>query len=151
MSIFILTNPADREKLAKRIDRALEKEETVEVIIKKPVRTDNQNRYLHLLINFFSVEYGCSADETKIRFFKQTCNPDIFEQVITTPKGEHTFLRSTASLSTEEMSLAITRFKNWSASEAGIYLPDADEQRYIAYAEQQIANQAEWMSRHTEN
>lgn len=144
MSIYILSNPADKEKFRKRVNLAWANEETVEVVVKKPVRTDSQNRYLHLLINFFAVEYGCGADEAKVRFFKQTANPDIFSRTFSTPKGERHVLRSTATLTTEEMNIAITRFKNWSASVAGIYLPDPDEERFLAYAEQQISNNKEY-------
>ena len=35
--------------------------------------------------------------------------------------------RSTSSLTKEEMTLVIERFRNWSAKEADLYLPSADE------------------------
>ena len=99
----------------------------------------SQNSYLHLLLGFFGSEYGCSLDEAKIDFYKRTCNRDLFERTKVNKKGiEVTYLRSSAELSTGEMTLSIDRFRNWASSVGGIYLPAANEHQMIIYAQQEI-------------
>ena len=56
-----------------------------------------------------------------------------------------TYLRSSAELTTAEMSLSIDRFRNWSASVAGIYLPSANEQQMLVYAQQEIERNREFI------
>ena len=85
-----------------------------------------QNRYLHAMLAHFAGEYGCTLDEAKW-YFKEV-NKDIF--FVVGEDGGHTFVRSTASLSVEEMSLAIDRFIKW-AAEGGIYIPSADDYKAV--------------------
>ena len=111
----------------------------MEVKKKLPNRTLAQNSYLHLLLGYFGSEYGCSLDEAKIDFYKRTCNRDLFERKMVNKKGnEVTYLRSSAELTTGEMTLSIDRFRNWSASVAGIYLPAANEHQMLIYAQLEI-------------
>lgn len=58
---------------------------------------------------------------------------------------EVTYLRSSAELTTGEMTLSIDRFRNWSASVAGIYLPAANEQQALIYAQQEIERNKEFI------
>ncbi len=58
---------------------------------------------------------------------------------------EVTYLRSSAELTTGEMTLSIDRFRNWSASVAGIYLPAANEQQMLIYAQQEIERNNEFI------
>ena len=58
---------------------------------------------------------------------------------------EVTYLRSSAELTTGEMTLSIDRFRNWSASVAGIYLPAANEQQMLIYAQQEIERNKEFI------
>ena len=102
-------------------------------LTEKTNRSLNQNSYLHLLFGIFAVEYGCSIQFVKDRFFKETVNPELFvtkrrDKIL----GDVTELRSSADLSVEEMTTAIDRFKIWSSQTAGIFLPDSftKEERY---------------------
>ena len=118
----------------------------MEVKKKLPNRTLAQNSYLHLLLGYFGSEYGCSLDEAKIDFYKRTCNHDLFERKTVNKKGnEVTYLRSSAELTTGEMTLSIDRFRNWSASVAGIYLPAANEHQMLIYAQQEIQRNQEFI------
>ena len=58
---------------------------------------------------------------------------------------EVTYLRSSAELTTGEMTLSIDRFRNWSASVAGIYLPSANEQQMLIFAQQEIERNKEFI------
>ena len=46
--------------------------------------------------------------------------------------------RSSAGLTTAEMTQAIERFRNWSSSECGIYLPSPDEEAFLQSIEMEL-------------
>ena len=50
-----------------------------------------------------------------------------------------------AELSTGEMTISIDRFRNWSAAQAGIYLPAANEHQMLIYAQQEIESNKEFV------
>lgn len=109
----------------------------VELTEKKPQRSLSQNSYLHCILAYFASEYGVTADEAKVNYFKRLCNPDIFVRKRTNRKGKEVeYLRSTADLSVDEMSLAITRFRDWCSAEAEIYIPSGEEHEYLVYCQQ---------------
>ena len=137
--IFNLSNHYEIPKFKEYVNKLFSERAVVEVKKKLPNRTLAQNSYLHLLLGYFGSEYGCSLDEAKIDFYKRTCNRDLFERKTVNKKGnEVTYLRSSAELTTGEMTLSIDRFRNWSASVAGIYLPAANEHQMLIYAQQEI-------------
>ena len=128
------------------VNKLREERAVVEVKKRLPNRTPSQNKYLHVLIDYFASEYGCSRDEAKIDFYKRTCNRDLFERKTVNKRGrEVTRLRSSSSLTTDEMSLSIDRFRNWSVAQAGIYLPAANEHQMLIYAQQEIENNREFI------
>lgn len=78
--------------------------------------------------------------------FKWTVNPDIFVRVKANKMGKQVqYTRSSADLDTAEMALAITRFRNYSSSEAGVYLPSADEHQFLLHCEKRIAEEKEFI------
>ena len=143
--LFNPQNPYDLER-ADAYYRKLRSGQAPFEIRRKAHRTLSQNSYLHLLLGYFGSQYGCSLDEVKIDIYKRTCNRDLFERTATNKMGkEVTFLRSSAELTTAEMSLSIDRFRNWSASVAGIYLPAVGEQQMLVYAQQEIERNNEFI------
>ena len=144
--IYNLSNPYDREKLTVWVEKMIEQKEVVEVRKKSVKRTIKQNSYLHLIISYFASQYGCGADEAKIDFYKRACNRDLFERERTNKRGEvKTYLRSSADLTKEEMSLSIDRFRFWSVSVAGIYLPSKEDGEMLTYALQEIERNKEYL------
>lgn len=144
--IFDLRNEYQVPKFKEYVNKLFLAKAVVEVKKKLPNRTLAQNSYLHLLLGYFGSEYGCSLDEVKIDFYKRTCNRDLFERKAINKKGkEVTFLRSSAELSTGEMTLSIERFRNYSSSIAGIYLPAANEHQMLIYAQQIIEYNREFI------
>ncbi len=143
--IYNLNNDFDRPKFIDRVKALLDKRVTVELVEKKQKRTTSQNSYLHLLLGYFATEYGCSLDEVKVRFFKNVCNPEIFKATKIHRGREIDYLRSSSELSTAEMTTAIERFRNWSASEAGIYLPAPNEEDFLLFVQQEIERQKEFI------
>lgn len=144
--IFDLNNPYDIEKYKEYVNRLFEQRATVEVKKKHLGRSLSQNNYMHALLAFFACEYGCSIDEAKVDFFKRTCNKDLFERIRENKSGNPiSYLRSSAELTTGEMTTAIERFRNWSAAVAGIYLPSPDEKDFLLYAQKVIEQNKEFI------
>lgn len=109
-------------------------------------RSHRQNAYLHLIIGWFCAEFGYKSkddfERIKRRYYKIECNPAIFiiGQSVDRLSGEKIYdCRSSADLTTEEMSLSITRFRNWASQEHGVYLPSADEQGLVQEMERDLA------------
>ena len=85
-------------------------------------------------------------EEAKIDFFKRKCNKELFEREVVNKHGKTVpKLRSSKDLDTKEMTQAIERFRNWSASVAGIYLPSPNEEQFLLYCEKMIQENAEWI------
>lgn len=118
----------------------------VELTEKKAQRTLAQNSYCHVAIAYFASEYGITADEAKVNIFKRKCNPDIFIRKRTNKRGKEVeYLRSTADLDKDEMSLAISRFRDWCSAEAEIYIPSGEEHEYLVYCQQCIERSKEYL------
>ena len=139
--IYDLSNPYQKKDFIDKVKSFLDMEKAPVIEIKKrsPQRTLAQNAYLHVLLGYFASQTGYSIDEVKHDFFKKECNPDIFYRERVNVKGNTVkYLRSSAELETGEMSLAITRFRNWAVAKAGIYLPSANETSFLTYCEQEM-------------
>lgn len=144
--IFNLNNPYEVQNFKDYVNRLFKQGGMVEVKKKSPKRSLSQNSYLHLILGYFGSQYGVSIDEAKCDYFKRTCNKEIFEREGANKRGQTIkYLRSSADLTTAEMTLAIERFRNWSASVAGIYLPSPNEQSFLAYCEQEIEREREFL------
>lgn len=144
--IYDLNTEIDRERLTKRITALFSARKVVEVKVYQPKRTNAQNRYLHAILGEFAMQTGNTLEEAKTEYFKKYCNADLF-LVRKTLKhiGTIEVLRSSAELDTAEMTTAIERFRNWSATEAGIYLPSPDEEAYIAAIEAEMQRHRDWL------
>lgn len=144
--IFNLNNSFEHDRFKEYVNQLYKQKAIVEVKKKLPNRTLAQNSYLHLLLGYFGSEYGCSLDEAKIDFYKRTCNRDLFERKTVNKKGnEVTYLRSSAELTTGEMTLSIERFRNFASSEAGIYLPSPNEREFLIHIQQEIERHKEFL------
>ena len=144
--IYNLSNPHDVERLTAWVKRMIERKEVVETKKKDVARTLKQNSYLHLIISYFASQYGCGADEAKIDFYKRRYNRELFERWRRNKRGDPVpYLRSSADLTKEEMTLSIDRFRNWSVSEAGIYLPSKEDGEMLTYAIQEIERNKEYL------
>lgn len=140
MAIYDLTRSFDKQSFSKKVMFYLEKGCRVE-LIRKTNRTRAQNSYLHLILSFFALESGNKMEYVKDEYFKRLCNRELFVTTKNDPYlGKIEVLRSSKQLTIEQMSIAITRFRDWSSSEAGIYLPSADEQEHLNQIEQILSS-----------
>lgn len=137
--LFDLSSDADRRKFNTYAYWLNKNKSKCELTEKKPNRTLKQNAYLHVCLAYFASEFGHSLEEVKIDIFKRTCNRDIFTATRTNSHGVKTeYLRSSASLDSEQLTIAIERFRNYSAKVAGLYIPCPDEHAAIFEAQKQI-------------
>lgn len=129
--IYDLSLAIDRQRAEKRFIQLM-KECTKIVLTKKVKRSVSQNSYLHLLIGFFAMETGYTTTEAKQIYKEQT--PQVYEY----EKDSKKFIRSSADLTTTEMSITIDRFRDYSSSIAGIYLPAANEGIFLDEIEREL-------------
>ena len=148
--IYNLGNEVDRQDFKEYCNQlyklGAEKGCVVELVRKRPIRSLPQNSYLHCILGYFASEFGLTLESVKYDIFKKKVNPDIFEDKRVNKRNQTiTFIRSTTSLDTREMSIATERFRNWSATEAGLYLPAPDEYEALIEAQKQIERYKEYL------
>jgi hypothetical protein len=138
--IYKTSNPFQKNQAIERFNYLIAKEKTIELTVKHPKRSISQNSYLHLILTWFGLELGYTMEEVKLEIFKKLVNPNMFYE------GEFDGKlglkierwRSTASLNKEEMTLAVTRFRNFSSKEVGIYLPEPKDLALLQELENEI-------------
>ena len=144
--LYDLNNILDRERFKRRTSALYEKRVIVE-LSEKTTRSSSQNRYLHLLLGYLALETGNTLEYVKEQYYKRTANPGLFvrkkEDTLLGRETEET--RSSADLSKEEMAMSITRLRDWSSQEAGIYLPSADEQGFLQMIEVEMSRQQRYI------
>lgn len=135
--LYDLSNQLHSEQFKLRVNKLYQSKAVVELTEKKTKRSLPQNKYLHLILGYFGVETGNTLEWVKREYFKKLCNKDIFvkERIDNITNQKTKYLRSSADLTTEEMTTAIERFRNWASQEAGIYIPSPDEQDLLIIAE----------------
>lgn len=143
--LYDLKNEYDVPKFKERVNALLERKAVVELTEVRRNRTLSQNSYLHLILSWFALETGYGLEEVKLEFFKKTCNHDLFFEEVVNKRGvliRH--YRSSRSLDTDEMTKAIDRFRNWSASN-GIYLPSPMEHEALLHVKNEVERNKEYL------
>ena len=75
----------------------------------------------------------------KRNYYKILCNPDTFiRERDDKYLGRVKYLRSSSELDSSEFALTVDRFRNWCASNAGVYIPIPDEERLIQLMELEV-------------
>ena len=136
---------SDKEKATRKFNELINGDDMFELTSKKRA-TNNQNSYLHLILGWFSLEYGEPMEYCKEKYFKVLVNKDIFiRQKEDKFLGSIEIIRSTADLTREEKALAITRFRDWSNKEADIYLPEANEDKFLKEIEYEMSRNKRYL------
>lgn len=143
--MYDLNNPLHRESFKVRANALVKKGCIVEMTEKKPQRTLSQNKYLHSILAYFGLEIGETAEYVKRQYFKILCNKDIFiREVEDKFLGKITVLRSSADLDTEEMALAIQRYRNWCSTQ-GVYIPSSEEYLMVQQIEVELSRNKQYL------
>lgn len=143
--LYDLKNPLDRERFKRRCNALFKKQGIVE-LSEKTIRSNQQNRYAHLIMGYLAMETGNTLEYVKEVFYKRTANKDIFVRIKDDELlGQTEYLRSSASLSQEEFSTSIDRLRDWSSRVAGIYLPSPNEEQFLASIEVEMSRYKQWI------
>lgn len=143
--LYDLKNPLDRERFKRRCNALFTKQGIVE-LSEKTIRSNQSNRYLHVILSYLAMETGNTLDYAKEVFYKRTANKDIFVRIKDDELlGKVEYLRSSATLSQEEFSTSIDRLRDWSSQTAGIYLPSPNEEQFLASIEVEISRYKQWI------
>lgn len=143
--LYDLKNPLDRERFKRRCNALFVKQGIVE-LSERTMRSNQSNKYLHLLLGYLAMETGNSLEYVKEIFYKRTANRELFvrekeDDIL----GKVEYLRSSASLSQEEFSDSIDRLRDWSSQTAGIYLPSPNEEQFLASIEVEMSRYKQWI------
>jgi hypothetical protein len=112
-----------------------EQKTIVEVKKVSPKRTLNQNSYLHLLLGAFGQNFGYTIEEAKLIY--KDLNAGIYKYDKEVRGKNHTFYRSSADITKEEMAKSIDTLHEWS-KRAGYPLPPATDQEWLRQIENDI-------------
>jgi hypothetical protein len=137
--LYNLANPLQAESFKLRCKRLIEAKCAVELKSKK-VRTLASNRYLHVTISYVAGFLGETTDYVKRNYFKLCANRDLFlrtrhDNIV---GREVQYLRSSSQLTTEEMSIAIDRWRDFSAQTIGLYIPSPEERELVFQMEIEV-------------
>lgn len=144
--IYDLSQELSRIQFKERCNALYRNASLVELTEKRGKRSLKQNSYLHLILSYFAFQYGERMEHIKQEFFKRLINPDLFLRQKEDPTlGRYTILRSSADLTSTEMTIAIDRFRDWASKEAGVYLPTPEEQALLGEMEREVEKNKRWI------
>lgn len=139
-------NPLHAAQAKARLDKLIKEGKVFELTEKKPIRSNDQNRYLHVVLSYFASETGNTLDWVKREYYKKLVNPDIFIRENEDKfMGRVKYLRSSAELDTSEMNLSIDRFRHWASVDAGIYIPSPEERDLVNLMEVEVERNKEYV------
>lgn len=134
----------DHDRFMLRCKTLMEKGAMVE-LTEKTVRSLSQNAYFHVCIGIVAMELGLTLQYVKDNYMKRLVNPALFvDETNDRYMGKVQTLRSSATLTKEEMTLAIDRFRTWAAQE-GIFIPEPDDVEQLADAQYQMARMKQYL------
>lgn len=143
--LYDTSNPLQKEQFKARSAKLAESGKIVELTEKKPKRSLQSNKYLHVILSFFACETGNTLDWVKQQYYKKLVNPTIFiREKEDKYLGKIKILRSSSDLDSAEMATSITLFRNWASAECGVYLPSPDEEHLIQLMEIEIERNKEY-------
>lgn len=144
--LYDLSNPLQAEQFKSRSALLVKNGKIVELTEKKPKRSLQSNKYLHVILGYFACETGNTLEWVKQQYYKKLVNPSIFiRDKDDKYLGRIKILRSSADLDSAEFALTIDRFRNWASAQCGIYLPSPDEDRLIQLMEIEIERNKEFV------
>lgn len=130
------SNPLHVQQARAKFEKLIKERKMFELTEKKPQRSIQANKYLHVCLAYFGCQIGETMEYVKRNYYKILCNKDTFVREREDKfLGKIKYLRSSAELDSAEISLTIERFRNFASSEAGVYIPSADEERLIQLME----------------
>jgi hypothetical protein len=143
---FNLSRKIDQDKSKDYLNECIEKKIFVEI---KDITSgsNEQNRYFHLLCGIFGLNYGETIEYVKQQIVKRVICPDIFKKEIVSLKNGDIIIEysSWSEINKKDRSLVIERFRNSASKDYEIYLPSANEDEFLKFAEIEIEKNKKWL------
>jgi len=114
-----LSKTIDNKKFRDYANLLISKEYKVSLQKIIPKRTIQQNKYLHVCITLFAIEFGYTLEESKT-LLKRLCDFMKYE------KNGNKFLKKTSLLDSSELTKFIEWIRNY-AGVNGLYIPTSEE------------------------
>lgn len=140
--IYNASKQIDIQNAVTRFKWLINNKKLFELTEKRQKRTVSQNSYLHLVLSWFGLQTGYTLQEVKQDIFKKIINQDLFYEGEDDGPFKLQKWRSTADLTTKEMTLAIDKFRDYSSKELGIYLPQPDDMALLQDIEIELSKQS---------
>ena len=102
------SNPLHVQQARAKLEKLIKEQKVFELTEKKPQRSLNQNKYLHVCLAYFGCQIGETMEYVKRNYYKILCNKDTFVREREDKfLGRIKYLRSSSDLDSAEMSLTI--------------------------------------------
>lgn len=131
--LYNLDIELDKQRFKARCNYLFSKGKTVELKEKRYSRTIRQNKYFHLIVTWYGLEMGYTSAE-----MKQIVKTDISREVFEYRKDGKVFVKSSADLDTNEMTIVIDQVRNHAAVN-GCYLPEPNETEKLHSLQEQLS------------
>jgi len=134
---YDLSNEFQKEQAITYFNFLLSAKKSIELKKITCKRTLRQNRYLHLILSWFAIEYGDTLEYVKLEIYKKIVNKEYFKSEFVNKKTGEIRVEwlSINNFDEYETAKQITNFRNYSSREAGIYLPSANEYDFLKHIE----------------
>jgi len=136
---YNLANKPELDQAWEYLQKLTGQEAIVNITKVNPKRTLNQNSYLHVLLGIAGLEWGYSMEEIKTLWKRE-----VSQRIFLYEKNGKKFLRSSADLTTKELTDAIEQLRKY-AAEQGLVLPSPDEEEKLRYFSNQIEREGQYL------
>lgn len=72
------SNPLHVQQARAKLEKLIKEQKVFELTEKKPQRSLNQNKYLHVCLAYFGCQIGETMEYVKRNYYKILCNKDTF-------------------------------------------------------------------------
>ena len=135
--IYLLANPQAVAEAKEYLNQAIRNGWKIEIIRKQRTRSLPQNAFFHLLLGYFGMQFGTTMNEPLTIKEAKTEIKREFGDIFVYFKNDKPYIRSSADLTTEEMSIVIDRLYKF-AAEQGISLPLVNNEENIDLMKNEI-------------
>lgn len=129
---YDLSKDTEAREASEFLAGSIMRDKLVEIKVVRPTRSLKANAYYHLLLSICGSEWGYSLAEMKI-MHKRDISPNIFIYF----KNDKPFTKSSADLTSKELSDSIEQLKKY-AAEQSLILPEPNDEDALRHWERQI-------------
>ena len=138
--IYDLSSKIDLAEAIERLDFLIKNERIVELKEVRAIRSNQQNRYLHLIFKMIAAETGYDAETVKQDIVKRIVCKEIFLKKVTGKSGKTIeSYRSTSELDSKEMTDVIERIRDYFSVNLDMYIPAPNESQKLIYLERRLS------------